>query len=347
MNQEIYIVTGANGHLGNTIVRKLLDQGKTVRGLTVPGDHSVKWDDPRLTLVEGDVLSPHALSPLFENADGADLIVIHTAGIVSIASRYQQKVWDVNVTGTQNIIDLCRKHHVKKLVHVSSVHALPEKKKGQVITEVGYFDPRLVKGLYARTKAAATQLVLNAAKEGLNASVVHPSGIIGPNDFGHGHLTQLILDYLDGRLTACVNGGYDFVDVRDVADGVLACVQRGRKGECYILSNRYYPVTDLLRTLHEITGRKEIKTVLPTWFAKATAPLAEGWYKMLKQPPLYTSYSLYTLESNALFSHEKATQELGYIPRPLRETLLDTVQWMDQNHRLKHAVRWAKAAKTL
>ena len=282
MNQEIYIVTGANGHLGNTIVRKLLDQGKTVRGLTVPGDHSVKWDDPRLTLVEGDVLSPYTLSPLFENADGADLIVIHTAGIVSIASRYQQKVWDVNVTGTQNIIDLCRKHHVKKLVHVSSVHALPEKKAEQVITEVGHFDPLLVKGLYARTKAAATQLVLNAAKEGLNASVVHPSGIIGPNDFGHGHLTQLILDYLDGRLTACVDGGYDFVDVRDVADGILACVQRGRKGECYILSNRYYPVTDLLRTLHEITGRKEIKTVLPTWFAKATAPLAEGWYKMLK-----------------------------------------------------------------
>lgn len=347
MNQEIYIVTGANGHLGNTIVRKLLDRGKTVRGLVLPDDHSVQWSDPRLTLFRGDLLSPDALSPLFEETNGAPIIVIHTAGIVSIASRYQQKVWDVNVTGTQNLIKLCRKNTVKKLVYVSSVHALPEKEKGQVIAETDCFAPRLVKGLYARTKAAATQLVLNAAKEGLNASVVHPSGIIGPNDFGRGHLTQLILDYLDGRLTACVDGGYDFVDVRDVADGVLACAERGRKGECYILSNRYYPVSTLLRTLHEITGRKEVKTVLPTWFAKATAPLAEGWYKMLKQPPLYTSYSLYTLESNALFSHERATRELGYIPRPLRETLLDTVQWLEQNHRLKHTVHWTKAAKTL
>lgn len=347
MNQEIYIVTGANGHLGNTIVRKLLDKGQTVRGLTVPGDQSVRWDDPRLTLFEGDVLSNETLSPLFEKTEGADLIVIHTAGIVSITSRYQQKVWDVNVNGTQNVIDLCRKYGVKKLIHVSSVHAIPEKKKGQVITEVGHFDPQLVKGLYARTKAAATERVLNAAKTGLNACVVHPSGIIGPNDFSHGHLTQLILDYLDGRLAACVDGGYDFVDVRDVADGVLACTRRGRQGECYILSNHYYTVTDLLRTLHEITGRREIKAVLPTWLAKATAPLAEGWYKMLRQPPLYTSYSLYTLESNALFSHEKATRELGYIPRPLRETLLDTVQWMEQNHRLKHAVQWTKAAKTL
>lgn len=347
MKEKIYIVTGANGHLGNTLVRKLLDRGKTVRGLILPGDRSVRWDDPRLTLVEGDVLSPKTMAPLFEEADGKELTVIHTAGIVSIASRYQQRVWDVNVTGTQNVVNLCRKYRVQKLVYVSSVHALPEKQKGQVITEAGQFDPRLVKGLYARTKAAATQLVLNAAKEGLNGSVVHPSGIIGPNDFGHGHLTQLILDYLDGRLTACVNGGYDFVDVRDVADGILACAQRGRRGECYILSNRYYPVTDLLYALHEITGRKEIKTVLPTWFAKGTAPLAEAWYKILKQPPLYTAYSLYTLESNALFSHEKATRELGYIPRPLRETLLDTVQWLEQNHRLKHAVRWPRAAKTM
>ena len=84
------------------------------------------------------------------------------------------------------------------------------------------------------------------AAQGLDAVIVHPSGILGPGDFGQGHLTQMIADYLNGRLVACVKGGYDFVDVRDVADGVIAAAEKGRAGECYILSNRHYEVRELL-----------------------------------------------------------------------------------------------------
>ena len=115
---------------------------------------------------------------------------------------------------------MCLKYHVKRLVYVSSVHAIPERPKDEVISEINQFDPRDVVGLYAMTKSKATQIVLGGVLLGLDAVVVHPSGIIGPNDYGHGYCTQLVMDYLDGRLTAGVNGGYDFVDVRDVADGV-------------------------------------------------------------------------------------------------------------------------------
>ncbi|MFQ9441213.1 MAG: NAD-dependent epimerase/dehydratase family protein [Acutalibacteraceae bacterium] len=236
---------------------------------------------------------------------------------------------DVNVNGTKKIVELCLRHKVKKLVHTSSVHAIPEKSHGETITEVSEFDPKSVHGLYAKTKAAASQIVLNAVKQGLNASIVHPSGIIGPGDYGRTHLTQLVISYLNGTLTACVNGGYDFVDVRDVADGIISCVENGRAGECYILSNQFYTIQEVLDDLHEITGKRRLKSVLPLWFAKLTAPLAEVWYKMLRQPPLYTSYSLYTLESNGNFSHEKATQELGYHPRSMKDTLTDMAYWLN------------------
>ncbi len=337
--KRLYLVTGAYGHLGHTIVEQLLARGEEVRGLALPCDSIPAPVRRGLEIYQGDVCDPHSLEDFFRVDEDCDIVVIHTAGIVSIASKFNQKVFDVNVIGTKNIVDMCRKTGVKRLIHVSSVHAIPEKAKGEIITEVSRFDYRKVKGLYAQTKAKATQIVLNAAARGLDAVVVHPSGILGPGDYGHGHLTQLVSDYLNGRLSACVKGGYDFVDVRDVAAGILAAVDKGRKGECYILSNRFYPVQELLDTLHEVTGRKKIKTVLPLWFAKGTAPLAEMYYKILKQPPLFTRYSLYTLTGNGYFSHEKADRELGYTTRDMRETLRDTATFLISQGRIRHPGR--------
>lgn len=337
--KRLYLVTGAYGHLGHTIVDELLARGENVRGLALPGDSIPAPVRRGLEIYQGDVCHPDSLAEFFHVDEPCEMVVIHTAGIVSIASKFNQKVFDVNVVGTKNIVDMCRKTGVKRLIHVSSVHAIPEKAKGETVTEVSRFDYRKVEGLYAQTKAKATQIVLNAAASGLDAVVVHPSGILGPGDYGHGHLTQLVSDYLNGRLTACVKGGYDFVDVRDVAAGILAAVDKGRKGECYILSNRFYSVRELLDTLHEVTGRKKIKTVLPLWFAKGTAPLAETYYKILKQPPLYTRYSLYTLTGNGRFSHEKADRELGYTTRDMRDTLRDTAAFLIAQGRIRHPGR--------
>ena len=215
-----------------------------------------------------------------------------------------------------------------------TIKMLQELPKGQTMTEVKQFDYHKVVGLYAKTKAAATALVLRAAEKGLDASVVHPSGIIGPFDPGHGHLTQLVIDYCKGSLTAGVKGGYDFVDVRDVADGVLSCCNVGRRGECYFLTNRCYTLKEVLDLCSSITGRKPIRTYLPMWFARGTAGFSEIYYKLRRQPPLYTSYSLYTVSGNAAFSHRKADRELGYHPRPLKDTLRDGIGWLEMLGRI-------------
>ena len=185
-----------------------------------------------------------------------------------------------------------------------------------------------------RGSGPRTAYALAARARGLDVRVVHPSGICGPYDYGHGHLTQLVQDFCTGRLAAGVDGGYDFVDVRDVAAGILACCDRGRPGECYILSGRYCTVRDVLAMLHRITGRRRVRVMLPLWLARAMAPLSEQYYRLLRQPPLYTAYSLYTLSSGARFSHAKAARELGYTTRPFGTTLADTVAWLRRQGRI-------------
>lgn len=323
--ENIYLVTGAAGHLGSVVTAQLIQSGKAVRALVLPKEEHLPEN---AEIFYGDVSDVNSIKPFFENLKGRDPIVIHCAGIVSIATNVNSDVYNVNVTGTKNIVDLCILYDVSKLIYVSSVHAIPEQPEGVVITETTDFDPEKVVGAYAKTKAEATAYVMEAAKQGLNVSYVHPSGITGPYDYGKGHLTTLVIDYYNHRLTSGVNGGYDFVDVRDVAKGIIATCDKGRKGEGYILSNKYFTMQQILFMLHEITGKKEIRNILPLWFLKGTARLAELYYKILRQPPLFTSYSIYTLNTNAHFSHEKATKELGYETRDMKETLTDTVNWL-------------------
>lgn len=325
---EAYLVTGAAGHLGTAVVRQLLTAGKTVRILVVKGEKEIPEGD--VSLYFGDVRSRESLRPFFEYAPakGEELIVIHCAGIVSIASGFSQLMYEVNVRGTDNILSLCSEYKIKKLVYVSSVHAIPEQPYGIVMTEIRNFRPEFVMGNYARTKAAATANVLSAARHGLDAVVVHPSGLIGPYDCGRGHMTKLVIDYCKGRLISGVEGGYDFVDVRDAAAGIISAAEKGRAGECYILSNRYYSIREILGNLHDITGMRIIRTYLPLRFVQLTAGLSETYYKMLHQTPLYTPYSIYSLTSNSLFSHEKASRELDYSTRDMRLTLEDTVAWL-------------------
>jgi len=334
--KKVFIVTGANGFLGNNVIRKLLqNKANEVRALVLPEDKINSLDCLNCKIYKGDVTQKDTLNDIFEiEEQNAELCVIHCAAIVYIKSKYNPKVYEVNVNGTKNIIEKVLEKNAK-LVYVSSVHAITEKPNKETITEIKDFNPNKVEGQYAKTKAEIAKYILEMVqKKGLDACIVHPSGIVGPNDFGNSHLTQLIIDFANGRLKACVNGGYDFVDVRDVADGIISACDKGKAGECYILSNRYISIKELLDTVSEVRNTKKIKTVLPMWLARLTAPLSEKYYAMLKQPPLYTKYSLYTLTSNSNFSNKKAKKELEYKNRELKETIKDTVDWLEEQGRL-------------
>ena len=334
--KRLYIITGANGHLGNTVIRMLRHQDCLVRGLILPTETA--QDDKNVTYYHGDVRDRESLLPLFENSGDMEVVVIHTAGIVDISEHVSPLLYDVNVNGTKTVAALCLEKKVKRMVYVSSVHAIPEKGKLSVLHEVDAFSPDKVMGGYAKTKAEATQAVLDAVKQGLSAVVVHPSGILGPYDSSGNHLVQLVKDYINGHLPACVNGGYDFVDVRDVARGCLLAAEKGKVGECYILSNRHYEVKEVLDIARRLGGGRRLP-VFPIGLAKAFAPMFSFVAKLKKERPLYTKYSLYTLNSNDKFSHDKATQELGYRPRDLYQTIADTIKWVGPKKKEKRKKR--------
>ena len=334
--KKVFIITGANGFLGNNLVRELVkDKNNEVRALVLPDDQIHSLDGLNCKIYKGDVTKKDSLNAIFAiEESNTELYVIHCAAIVYIKAKYNPKVYEVNVNGTKNIIDQVLKTKAK-LVYVSSVHAIPEKPNHAVITETKDFDPKQVVGEYAKTKAVTAKYVLEMVeKKGLNACIVHPSGIIGPNDFGSSHLTQLLIDFANGKLKACVHGGYDFVDVRDVVSGIIQACYKGKKGSCYILSNRYVPVKELLDIVSQVRNIKKVKFVIPMWLAKLTAPLSEKYYTMLKQPPLYTKYSLYTLTSNSNFSNQKAKKELNYKTRDFEKTIKDTVLWLEEQGRI-------------
>lgn len=326
--KKLYIITGAAGHLGSTITGMLKGQDCEVRGLILPKEQAENTEN--ITFYKGDVTKPDSLRLLFENQQEGEVYVIHTAGIVDIQNDVSPLIYNVNVNGTKNIIKLCKEHAVKKLVYVSSVHAIPEEINGITIRETDYFTPGNVIGGYAKTKAEATEAVLEAAKNGLNAVVVHPSGIIGPYCSSGNHIVQLISDYISGKLPACVRGGYDFVDVRDVAAGCISAALRGVSGNCYILSNRHYEIKDILSMIKAEYGGKKL-LVLPMWMAKAIAPFFELHAKIRHIRPLFTKCSLHTLSSNDQFSHAKAAKELNFRPRDIYLTVRDTVNWLKKH----------------
>ena len=327
--KRIYIVTGASGFLGNNIIRMLEhDDNAEVRAFVLNGESITSLNNLKCSIYYGDVTKADTLNSIFDGSGDAEIFVIHCAAVVYIKSKYNSRVYDVNVNGTKNIVDKVLEYNAK-LIYVSSVHAIPEKSDGNLISEVSIFNPDDVVGLYAKTKAEAARYVMDSVKDkGLNACIVHPSGILGPYDFSNSHLTALVREIVRGKLPMCVKGGYDFVDVRDVAKGIIMACDKGKMGECYIMSGEFVSIKKLADLVCDVVGKKRIKVVLPIMIAKIVAPFYEMYYNVKGKTPLFTKYSLYTLSSNSNFSNEKAKRDLGFVTRDITDTVRDMVMWI-------------------
>ena len=325
-----YLLTGATGFLGRAVVGALIRKSAKIRALVMQDDPLVTRLPPGVDIVYGNVCDDQSLKSFFSGAN-RETCVIHMAGIVSVASNPGMQLYRVNVDGTNNILTHCERRHIGKLIYVSSVHAIPEKPKGTAITAEALFSPKLVEGDYAKSKAMATSLVFHAAKCGLDASVVFPSGIIGPGDSGKGSITHMLSMFLSGKLPVAVRGGYDFVDVRDAAQGLVACAQRGAPDKGYILSGQYASLREILEAANRASGQKRRVLYLPTLLAKAIAPLYEKWSIRKHQPLFFTPLAVAALSSNAHFDRTASEKALRYRPRPLQDSISDMVRWIRES----------------
>ncbi len=316
------LVTGATGHIGNVLVRKLLRRGEKVRALLLRGESAEALSGLPVEIVEGDVLDVSSLVNVFRGIGGA----FHLAGIISIMPGSNPLLRRVNVEGTQNILQTAKQAGVGKLVYTSSIHAIRRVEQG-LIDERVPFDPGNPYGEYDRSKAQATLEVQRAAAEGLNAVIACPTGVIGPYDFRGSMMGSVIRAAAQRKAMLYVDGAYDFVDVRDVAGGLIAAFEQGRPGASYILSGHRISVRYLLETVREITGGRFFQMRVPFDLAQFAARFMPLYYRVLRATPRFTSYSLSVLRSNSNISHAKASRELGYRPRALYRSIADTVHW--------------------
>jgi dihydroflavonol-4-reductase len=234
----------------------------------------------------------------------------------------------VNVGGVRNVATACRTCGVRRLVYTSSVHAIAEPPHGTIIDESHPFDPDRVLGDYARSKARATLLLLDEVRKGgLDAVVCCPTGVIGPWDYGISNIGQLILDFASGYLKSYVRGAYDFVDVRDVARGLILAAEKGQSGRHYIFSGAQVQVPELMKELERNIGYPAPTYEISSTIARAAGVLASVYYRLIRRKPVFTAYSIDVLRSNSQVSSARAREELGFTTRPWQDSIRDQVEW--------------------
>ena len=314
----LYLLTGAAGFLGSNICSQLIERGDKVRAFVLKGDPAVKYIPEGVEIFEGDLCSAEDCSRFFDVPAGYETICIHCASMVTVNPDYNEKLIAVNVGGTENIIAAAKSHDsMRKLVYVSSTGAIPELPKGQKIKEVNQFvpyDDDKVVGWYSRSKAMATQKVLDAAAEGMNACVVHPSGILGPNDHAISETTGTIIKIMNGEMPVGMGGSFNLSDVRDLAAGTIAAADKGRKGECYILGNKEVTLKEVAKMLHDASGCKQPLFYVPIPMAYRLAASMEKKAKKTGEKPLMTSFAVYNLDRNNSYDYSKA--ERARLPHP-------------------------------
>jgi dihydroflavonol-4-reductase len=323
-------VTGASGHVGAALSRALLEAGATVRLLVHRDTRALEGLEAER--IHADLNDARSLERAFRDVQ----IVYHLAAFISLDRRQTGTLRRINVEGTMNVIQACRKCSVRRLIHCSSIEALADLNPRRVTDESNPLAGPRDTTRYGRTKAESERLVLQAAKEGLEAVILSPTAILGPYDYKPSHLGQALLDLYHNRLPVLIRGGFNWVDVRDVAAATVTASDRGRTGERYILSGTWKSLAEMAALVGQTTGRNRARPILPAWVTRAAAGITGVLPGLSGRYPAFTPDSMIAISKHREISCAKANRELDYNPRLLEESLRDTFRWFGEQGYLKH-----------
>ncbi len=317
------LVTGATGHIGCNLVRALLAKGRRVRVLLHRSRLGIEGLD--VETVHGDVLDLDSLVRAFDGAE----VIYHLAGYISLLPSDRPVMEAVNIQGVRNVVEACLRTGVRRLVHFSSIHAIKDTPE-RVIDETCDLVDSPQAPAYDRSKAAGEREVFKGLDRGLDAITISPTGVIGPHDYRPSHFGQALLYMAQGKLPALIAGGFNWVDARDVVAGAITAEAQAPSGSKYLLSGHWVSVPEIAAITSELTGVPAPGFVCPPWLALCGAPFLGAFDRIRGRQPLYTAMSIKSLQYHRHISHEKASRELGYQPRPFRETLQDALSWFEQ-----------------
>lgn len=316
-------VTGANGRLGNVVVRQLLEQGHEVKALIAPNHKNLQsLEGLNVTLIEADIRDTAAIEPALENVE----VVFHLAAKIALQPDRDKSMHEINTLATQRLAGLCLQKNIRRFVYCSSHHALMMKPYHEPVDETRALATH--EGIdYHKSKALAEVEVLRLLEKGLNAVIVNPGTLIGPYDFEPSIFAKAMIDFYKGKIPFLMHGLSDYADVRDVANAIIQAADRGRSGERYLLTGWMLEMKDLPALVQKLTGKKMPKRLLPIGLMYALLPFIQLGSFLSGKPPVFTRDMLHASQSNPVISHEKARKELGFSPRSLEDTFGDSFAW--------------------
>ena len=324
----IVAVTGASGHIGVNLLPRLIEEGYEVRVLV--HNNSKAFKGLKVTTIQGDLLDKGSL---LNCIDGAE-VVIHLAGIITLEKK-SEEVLRVNIDGTRNLLDTSRELGVKKFIFFSSIHALTVFPLSGIMDETRELN-RQSPFDYDQSKVKGEEMVRAASQNGLHTVTLNPTAVLGPNDHKPSQLGRAIIQYYRGNIPATLDGGYNFVDARDIAEATIRAIGTGRSGHRYIISGNWKSIQELGHAVHKCGGSKPPSIKVPFWLARFGAGILNHFATGKDEERLFAPASLDTLEhSHRNISHEKAYRELNYKPRDFDLTIRDTIEWLKENDYLK------------
>jgi dihydroflavonol-4-reductase len=323
-------VTGAAGHVGNMVCRILIKDGHQVRALVHNGSDALDGLD--LEVMQGDVLNKEDVKRFVQGCD----VIVHSAAIISIHGDPTGIVFKTNTEGPRNILEASIEAGVKRILHLSSTHAVQELPMDEPFDETRPYK-RKDQFAYDYSKATGEQIMLEAFKSGrIDGCVLRPASVVGIHDYKPSKIGTALIDFYNRKIPMLPQGGYNFIDVRDVSQTIVNAIDKGRTGEIYLMSGKYYNMKDLASEVTKACGVKTPKMVMPFWFLKLILPFVILWGKIRKAHPVFTIEAITALKlGHPNMVNKKAADELGHQVRPLSETLKDFYDWQIERGVLK------------
>jgi len=321
------LVTGATGFIGANLVRQLLEQRYQVKALVRKESNRQNIEGLDIDVVIGDLRDRDSLEKALEGCE----VLFHVAATYTFWSPDPQAIYETNVKGTENILVAAQKMGTKKVIYTSTESTIGIA-DGQLGTEEMETSLDLLPGHYKKSKYLAEKFALKMCQEGLPLVIVNPTMPVGPWDIKPTPTGQVIVDFLNGRMPACVNTGLNVVDVEDVARGHILALEKGRLGQRYILGHKNLTLREIFTILERITGIKAPRFNIPIWLALGAAHMDEFISsRVFRQRPRIPVEAVRAASKFRYFDCSKAVSELGLPQTPVEEAFDKAVKWFRQN----------------
>lgn len=320
------LVTGATGFIGSQLTRALVGQGHQVRVLRRASSRTLMLDELAVEHVLGDILEPEAVGRAVAGCEW----VFHCAALASYWRSQRDQVYEVNVRGTQVVMDACLRAGVGRAVFTSSVAAIGIPRNGEFANEETPFDPLSASFAYGDSKRRAEAVVSDAVARGLDAVIVNPAAVIGAGD--HNLITgSMIVEYARRPVSFATPGGLCMVDVDAVVAGHSLAAQHGRTGHRYILGGENLPHREIVRVITEVSGRPAPRWIVPRWMLAPAAAAVDTLNRVRSRPPVISGEQLRLSAFNAYYDSSKAVGELGYPLMSFRRAVEKAYVWYQQH----------------